>query len=59
MDFPEELKSEIKEKPPEVIEYIIHFHEKIEILDFRVKELESRINLNSRNSRKSPSASYR
>ena len=56
MDFPEELKSKIKETPPEVIEYIIHLHEKIEKLDSRVKELESRLNLNNRNSGKPPSS---
>ena len=56
MDFSEELKSKIKETPPEVIEYIIHLHEKIEKLEFRVKESESRLNLNSRNSGKPPSS---
>ena len=56
MDFPEELKSEIKGTPSEIIEYIIHLHEKIEKLEFRVKESESRLNLNSRNSGKPPSS---
>lgn len=56
MDLPEELKSKLLETPPEVIAYIIHLHEKIEKLEARVKELESRLNLNSTNSGKPPSS---
>ena len=56
MDFPEELKSKILECPPEVIAYILHLHERIDQLESRVKELESRLNLNSRNSGKPPSS---
>ena len=56
MDFPEELKSKILECPPEVIAYIIHLHERIDQLEARVKELESRLNLNSNNSGKPPSS---
>ncbi|MDD1724526.1 MAG: DUF6444 domain-containing protein [Methanospirillum sp.] len=55
MDFPEELKAKILECPPEVIAYIIHLHERIDQLEARVKELESRLNLNSKNSGKPPS----
>ncbi|NLW75297.1 MAG: hypothetical protein GXY18_02555 [Methanomicrobiales archaeon] len=56
MDFPEELKAKILECPPEVIAYIVHLHERIDQLESRVKELESRLNLNSRNSGKPPSS---
>jgi len=56
MDFPEELKSKILECPPEVIAYIIYLHERIDQLEARVKELESRLNLNSTNSGKPPSS---
>jgi len=56
MDFPEELKAKILECPPEVIAYIIHLHERIDQLESRVKDLESRLNLNSRNSGKPPSS---
>ena len=56
MDFPEELKAKILECPPEVIAYIIHLHERIDQLEARVKELESRLNLNSKNSGKPPSS---
>lgn len=55
MDFPEELKAKILECPPEVIAYIIHLHERIDQLEARVKDLESRLNLNSKNSGKPPS----
>jgi len=56
MEFPEELKSKLRETPPEVIAYIVSLHEKIEKLETRVKELESRLKLNSRNSGKPPSS---
>lgn len=56
MDFPEELKSKILECPPEVIAYIVFLQERIEQLETRVKELESRLNLNSKNSGKPPSS---
>ena len=56
MDFPKELKSKLSETPPEIIEYVIPLHEKIDKLQSRVKDLESRLHLNSRNSGKPPSS---
>jgi len=56
MDFPEELKVIILECPQEVIAYIIQLQDKNEQLEDRVKKLESRLNLNSRNSGKPPSS---
>jgi|GEM_PF-2862139 len=56
MDFPEELKAIILECPSEVIAYIQHLHEKIDQLELSVKELESRLNPNSKNSGKPPSS---
>ncbi|KAF5068011.1 hypothetical protein DSECCO2_247600 [anaerobic digester metagenome] len=54
MEFPDELQSKLLECPPEVIAYLIHLHEVIESLEFRIKDLESRLNLNSSNSGKPP-----
>jgi len=56
MDIPDEIKSKLKETPPEVIEYITLLHGIIGSMDARIKELESRLNLNSRNSGKPPSS---
>ena len=56
MDIPHEIKSKLKETPPEVIEYITLLHGIIGSMDARIKELESRLNLNSRNSGKPPSS---
>lgn len=56
MDFPEELKAKILECPPEVIAYIAHLHDELDQLKSRMKELESRLNLNSKNSGKPPSS---
>ena len=56
MDIPDEIRSKLKETPPEVIEYITLLHGIIESMDARIKELESRLNLNSRNSGKPPSS---
>lgn len=56
MDIPKELKAKILECPPEVIVYILHLHERIDQLESRVKELESKLNLNSQNSGKPPSS---
>ena len=56
MDFPEELKAKILECPPEVIAYIVHLHERIDLLESRVKELEANLKLISRNCRNPPSS---
>jgi len=56
MEIPEEIKEKLLECPPEIIAYIYYLHEKIDKLEARVKELESRLNLNSNNSGKPPSS---
>lgn len=56
MEIPEEIKSKFPECPPEVVAYIYYLHEKIDKLEARVTELESRLNLNSSNSGKPPSS---
>ena len=56
MEIPEEIKSKFPECPPEIVAYIYYLHEKIDKLEARVTELESRLNLNSTNSGKPPSS---
>lgn len=56
MEIPEEIIAKLLECPPEIIAYIHYLHEKIDILEVRVKELESRFNLNSNDSGKPPSS---
>nr|WP_319537771.1 IS66 family transposase [uncultured Methanospirillum sp.] len=56
MEIPEEIKSKFSECPPEIVAYIYYLHEKIDKLEARVTELESRLNLNSTNSGKPPSS---
>lgn len=56
MEIPEEIKSKFPECPPEIVAYIYYLHEKIDKLEARVTELESRLNLNSNNSGKPPSS---
>ena len=56
MEIPEEIKSKFPECPPEIVAYIYYLHEKIDKLEARVAELESRLNLNSNNSGKPPSS---
>lgn len=56
MNFPEELKSKLNETPQEVVAHIIYLQETIDKLESRVKELESKLKLNSRNSGKPPSS---
>jgi transposase len=56
MEIPEEIKSKFSECPPEIVAYIYYLHEKIDKLEARVTELESRLNLNSNNSGKPPSS---
>lgn len=58
MEIPDELQSKLLECPPEVIADIIHLHEVIESLEFSIKELEPRLNLNSTNIGKPPSNYY-
>ena len=54
MEIPDDLQSKLLECPPEVIAYILHLHEVIESLEFRIKVLEIRLNLNRGNSGKNP-----
>ncbi|WP_319580369.1 DUF6444 domain-containing protein [uncultured Methanospirillum sp.] len=56
MEIPEEIKSQFPDCPPEIVAYIYYLHEKIDKLEVRVTELESRLNLNSYNSGKPPSS---
>ena len=56
MEIPDEIKSKFPECPPEIVAYIYYLHEKIDKLEARVTELESRLNLNSTNSGKPPSS---
>ena len=56
MEIPEEIKSKFPECPSEIVAYIYYLHEKIDKLEARVTELESRLNLNSTNSGKPPSS---
>ena len=56
MEIPEEIKSKFPECPSEIVAYIYYLHEKIDKLEARVTELESRLNLNSNNSGKPPSS---
>lgn len=56
MEIPEEIKSKFPDCPPEIVAYIYYLHEKIDELEARVTELESRLNLNSNNSGKPPSS---
>ena len=56
MDIPEEIRLKLQDTAPEVISYIQSLHQIIESMEARIKELESRLNLNSNNSGKPPSS---
>lgn len=56
MDIPEEIKSRFHETHPEIVSYILNLLQIINSMDSKIKKLESRVNLNSRNSGKPPSS---